>query len=467
MKKETMWVLGAAAVLGGMGGAGCMGARAQEAETESPREIQMTVYKDDFALIHESRPEALQAGRNRLRLDNVSKTLDPNTVIFDWGEAANAPDVVSNTYDLGLASGGSLLKRLDGKPVDMLWPSQNGQPHDKISGILESTQDGGFVIRAGDKLYVNPKGTIVAPSDPRLVATPQLSAEVDSPTRQDAKLEFAYQTRGMSWSADYAGRLTPDGRAMELECWATVTNQTGVDFPDAKITLVAGSPNRAVKPRRKAMFEDKDETLAAAASPMEAPESVGELYAYQVPAPARIGQEQMNRVKMLEATRIPIERDYSVRLPTASGYEWDSGQPRRQNAQLAISFVNQVAPLPAGAVRMYEGSAFVGAASLGDTPKEEHVNLALSNVFDVTSVARTVSRKKIDKQTVRVSFEVVLSNQKKTAVDLRLVQGFYGKRKLVRESSPSRALDAGTRQWTIRVEPGQSQTLTWTADFSG
>src|SRR5207253_5055732 len=112
--------------------------------------------------------------------------LDPMTVIFDWQGTSKMPEVVSNTYDLGVASGGSLLKRHEGKPVEMLWNSQDGKPRDQIQGILEASEDGGFVIRSGDKLYVNPNGTIVATGEQSLITMPQLSAEVDSPGKQSA-----------------------------------------------------------------------------------------------------------------------------------------------------------------------------------------------------------------------------------------------------------------------------------------
>lgn len=476
MTKRLGWILGFAALGAAMATTGCRTAVAA-GETEAPREIQLTIYKEDFALVRESRPESLQAGRNRIHLDTVSKALDPNTVMFDWLGAGQPPNVVSSTYDLGVASGGGLIQRLEGKPVEVLWPSENGQPRDKIAGILESTGDGGFVIRAGDRLYVNPKGTIVAAAETNLAATPRLSVEVDSPTPQNAKLGLAYQTRGMSWTADYVGRLTPDASAMELECWATVANQTGIEFPAAKITLVAGSPNRAARsrsdatlPAQKAMNEDR-EIPGTVASPMNSAQSVGELYAYAVPALARIGQDQMNRVKMLSSTRVPIVKDYSVRLPMASAYEWDSGGPARLGAQLAISFVDEASsglgmPLPSGAVRVYDSGAYVGAASLDDTPKGGRVNLALSKVFDVWAETRTVSKTKVDKRTVRITFEAVLRNEKKAPVDLRLVQGFYGMRKLVKESSPGKSLGAQVRQWTVRVDPSQSKTLTWSADFS-
>lgn len=492
MTKQLMCVAAGLAVFGSLVLIqGCAKAEAQTSTLPEPvRDIQLTIYKEDFALVHEARPVSLASGRNELPMDNVSKSLDPNTVMFDWQGAANPPEVTSETYDLGVRNGGSLLKRLEGKPVEMLWNSQDGKPHDKIEGTLEAAQDGGFVIRADDKLYVNPNGTIVASGEQSLVTMPQLTATVESPAKQDAKVGFVYQTRGMSWSADYVGRLTQDGQAMTMECWATLENHTGIDYPNATITLVAGTPNRATMSAQgrmaKRVYEDNAQGGFSAHDSSGiylngtiAPVAVGELYAYKVPAAANVGQEQMNRVKMIKSTRVPVKRDYNIRLDPATSYDggYDGQNSQRQNAQLAISLVNDEKsglglPLPAGAVRVYDDSpsqteAYIGAASLGDTPKNQHVNLTLSKVIDVYSDSRTVKTQRIDKRTIRKTFEAVLHNEKKAPVDMRVVQSFSGKKHLVIESDKGVQLDSDTRQWTIYVDAGGQKKLTWTADFSG
>jgi hypothetical protein len=487
--KKVYWIAAGVLVCGSLIVArGAVRAQAQGAPgQELARDIKLTVYKNDFALVHEGRSVDLTSGRNLLRLESVSKVLDPMTVIFDWKDAGKAPDVVSNTYDLGVGTGQSLLKRLEGKQVEMLWNSQDGKPGDQIEGRLEATQDGSFVIRSGDKLYVNPNGTIVASSQQNLITMPQLTAEVDSPAAQTATLGVAYQTRGMSWSADYVGRLTADGEAINLECWATLENHTGIDYPNATITLVAGSPNRAVKDKSRYQYEQSGGMPAAKMADIDGDatlrfksQAVGELYAYKVPAVASVGQEQMNRVKMINSTRVPVKKDYSIRLNPSYGYDYGyyGGQnANRRNANLAISLVNDDKsglgiPLPAGAVRIYddggsESTTFVGAASLGDTPKNQHVNMTLSEVFDVYSDSRNLPSKRIDKRTIRKSFETVLHNEKKVPVDIRVVQDIYGKKHLVSESDKGRQLNAGTREWTIRVEAGAQRKLTWTADFAG
>jgi hypothetical protein len=122
-------------------------------------------------------------------------------------------------------------------------------------------------------------------------------------------------------------------------------------------------------------------------------------------------------------------------------------------------------------VRVYDASssdatAFVGAAPIGDTPKNQHVDLTLSKVFDVYGDSRVVSVSRVDKRTVRKMFETVVHNEKKGAVDIRIVEAMYGKKHLVQENFPGKQLDASTRQWTIHIGAGGQATLKWTGDFA-
>ncbi len=461
---------------------GCGRAAAHELGREETRgDVQLMVYKQDFATIQETRSVNLEQGRNRIQLDHVSKQLDPNFLIFDWGKDSERVEIVSNTYDLGVGSGASLLSRLEGKQVDLLWPSQEGEPKDRLHGRLETSQYGGFVIRSDGKLYVNPNGTIVAPAEAGLTTMPTLSAEVQSKSAAAASLDITYQSRGMSWSADYVAKLDPTGDFFALECWATVENHTGIDFRNAKITLLAGSPNRAVRAPASLPAADapehenrsrKDKQSEAGFS--MAPEAVGELYAYKVPLPASIGQEQLNRVKMIASAQVPIRKDYSIQLQP-NEYAYGENPSIHQNAQLAIHWTNNDAsglgmPLPSGAVRVYDSNhgtaAYIGAASLGDTAKNQGVSLTLSKVFDVYSESRLVKVQKVDKKTVQRTFEAVLHNEKATPITLRLTQSLAGKKKMVSESVASRKLDANWVEWKILLRPGESKKLVYTANFA-
>ncbi len=478
MNQSRMPILALLATAG-LVAAGCAKtADAKERSTEAlgRQGITLTVYADDFAQVSERRAFELKSGANRLRLGEVSRTLDPSSTLFNWGEPAL--QVVSNTYDLGVGDQQNLMKRYLGQDVEVVRYGQNGRPGETETGRLELVNGNGVVVRAGDKLLIDPQGTIVAPAKADLVTMPQLTLGVESPKGGKTDLDLTYLTRGLSWSADYVFTLDPGSDKMRLECWATVTNRTGVDFPTSKVTLMAGSPNRAATPMRRASLSNvggyayDPKTLAEGERSgfdmdnARLPFSTGELYAYPIDAKVDIKQDQLNRVRMLVGDTVTVKKDYSVRL---DDYRYGASQNAPINATLALAFLNKKEaglglPLPRGTVRVYEPGSdrdvrYVGAAGLSDTPLEGRIDLTLSNVFDVTALPKLVSTQKVGKNQWRKAYFVELSNQKAGPVELRIVKPFGGKWVIEKESAKSTKLNAYTAQWSVNLPPKSKTKL--------
>lgn len=466
--------LGIAAVM-----AGC-GTAAAGSGSASPRgEIELAIYGNDFSLVRESRPVSLGAGLTRLALRDVSKGIDSGSLSFDLRGGGGA-QIVSSAYDMGVSTSDELLDRFLGKRIELVTYGENGREAERMEGILEVAEPGRVVVRAGEKYLINPPGAIVAPAGAGIVAVPQLVANAEASRSTQATLDVAYLTRGMSWSADYVARLT-SGDVAEVEVWATVLNQTGVDFPDAKVTLVAGSPNRAVSTLSR---RGRSETPVESSSKMPvveedrslAAEAVGELYAYPVRTRTALLQGQINRLKMIESDRVAIKRDYTVRLPELGEYGWYGGGPSRRNAQLAIRFFNLESsgigsPLPRGVVRVYEtdssgSSKYVGASAIGDTPKDARVDLTLTKVFDVYAEPKMVSSKSLPPHRYRRVVEVELRNEKSSAVTVRVVQPFYGSWKIIAESLKGVKLRSGLNQWSVQLPADSRRVLEFTVETS-
>jgi hypothetical protein len=470
--------------------------RAAAAEPAAPRtarqNLELTVYAQDFGMVRELRPMQLAKGSNRLRVPDVSKELDPHSVLLRWQAGApNPPQLVAHSYDLGVDSSDALLKRYLGKPVELVRYGQNGREADRQPGTLMVEADGAAVVQTDGHFYVHPNGTLVAPANGDIVTIPQLSVQAESPSAQTTNLEVAYLTRGLSWSADYVATLSPSSSTLALECWATVTNRTGVDYPNASVSLMAGTPNRAAvpvsRPRELEIYDRTDLTLAVAApqrlaAQVASPEPVGDFHAYRIKHATTVAQEQMNRLLMLSSNTVPITRDYSARLPALSA--WDdgyfggtAGPPLRVSVQVGLTFYNREksglgVPLPQGAIRIYEPDRsrslrYAGAATVENTPKDQKVQLTLASAFDLFTESRIVKKQKPSKHTVRKQVEVVLHNEKPVSTDLRVVQGFGGRWKVVHESHGHVNLDASTAQWRVRLPAGGKVILGYTVDLTG
>lgn len=468
--------------------ASCSGGSRDDAPAAatSRSDVHLTVYNADFALVRETRTVELSQGRTTVQVSDVSRLLDPTSVLLSWPTATNA-QVVATAYDLGVDSTDDLLQRYLGREVEMIWRAQDGRVGQTVRGTLQVTAGGDTVLQTGDGLLVNGGGAIVAPTSASIVTIPQLGVEIESQQSGEAPLSVAYLTRGLAWSADYVATLDPSTDALSLECWATVTNNTGANFPKSEVTLVAGTPNRAVRGRTSGGFppaEEMDmsnlakrEDQGLYMNKVEEPIATGELYAYKVKAKSDITNGRMNRLRMIHAPNVVARRDYSIRLPHISYWEWMSnGAPMNQNAQLAIAFANKEdaglgLPLPEGAVRVYEpskdGVTYVGAAAIGNTPDGNRVDLTISSVFDLTCQYRVVSKKRIDRSHVRIEVEVLVRNAKTKEIPVRMVMEIGSDTKVLAESHKGVKLDAVTRQWSVPAAAEKETKLTMTLAARG
>ncbi len=487
MKHETPFLLAALAVVLSYGCAKVEAQASTGKESVDPTRgpIELVVYSGDFAMVRETRKVDLAQGVGRIGIQGVSKALDQNSVLFSWPSRPDAK-VLSSTYDLGMNSSGHLLARFLGKEVELVYHGLDGKAGERLKGTLEVAEPGNVVVKANGKYIVNPTATIEAPTNTGIVTIPQLSAEVESKSAGQTDLAVTYMTEGLSWNADYTATLNPSSEEMGLECWATVTNRTGTDFPEAQISFVAGSPNRAVKSEVRYRYQnagladsDMSGFSAKASTHFLQPQAMGELYAYPYKSTATIRQDQMNRVRMMDSGAVKVKRVYSVALPSVSrDYTSIGGNPdRRISATMGLNFDNAEnsglgQPLPAGAIRVYEPDTsgavrYIGAASISDTPKDARVNMTLTEVFDVYARVKQVKTQKIDKKQTSREIEITLNNEKSRPVEVRLVQGFGGTWRLASESTKGKKLNAWSNQWVISVPAGGEAKLRYVAVLGG
>lgn len=480
---------------------GCARAVAQSTAAQSPqRSVELTIYPNDFALVHESRPVSLEVGSQKLHLTEVSKQLDPRSVMLDWGSQTEIPSPISNTYDLGVSSDGDLMQRYLGQDVEVVRYDENGNAGQTDKGRLMIATPGETVLQTGDKFLINPPGSIQAPAKGDIVTIPQLSVQVESPRQEQANLNVSYLTRGLSWATDYVAELLPNDKSISLQCWATVTNQTGTSFPSARVTLMAGQPNRAAQDAGE-LAQDQEGGFnfggggAVRLSPSnggaggggfanldKAPEAVGDLQSYQVSNPADIEQGQMNRLMLLSSQSVPIEKEYRATMPILASYgyvPYDEGSGEdnpRGVVTMAFHFTNNDksglgAPLPAGALRVYgkdeSGSdRYLGAADVWNAPKDAKVDVTLSNAFDLYTMRRVTGSKKMNKHIVRKTIEITVHNSKAVDTDVLVSQAIDGKFKIVDESLGHQSPDASTVRWKVHVPAGKETVLKFSADLS-
>ena len=471
----------AAAWLGAMVGAawllsGGFDALAQEGEQEVGAEnrtaLTVTVYNRDLGLVRDIRRVDFAAGENLLVLGAVSPALRPETLAL----AGEGLDLLDQTFAFDLLTPQRILEKSVG---DTVWVvrthPQTGEERAVEAELLAVA--GGVVLWVDDRFETGPAaggGRLAFRELPEgLRREPALVARLASDSAGERDLAIEYLTGGLTWQADYRAEINAAEDRLQFTGLVTLTNSSGIAYPDAVVRLVAGEVNQTgPAPLQRGAVAMMAETAAPA--PGMAAQAAGDQHLYQVPRPVSLADRETKQVLLLESRDVPVEKEYRIEeLVHAQGGPEEVGPV---SASVVFRFDNEAEkggpgePLPGGIVRVYqpggtEGAAgapvFTGEDRIGHTPEGEEVRLAIARAFDVTGRARITAYERLSNTSYRTAQEIVVANAKDEAVKVKVVGHMPPGWRMLEESRPHEEETANRIAWTLEVPAHGEATLTY------
>ena len=221
-------------------------ARAQDdVSVVSPRadSIAVTIYRDDLALITETRTVSLPESPVTLVLDGVVETLLPQSAVI----ADAARPLAESNFGFNRLTPKSLLERSIGETVTITRTNPVTGTVTRSAATILSVGDGVVLQIAGgtEALYCSglPERLELERIPSELLAKPQLSVKLAAGDAGPRTVKVSYLAHGFAWSSDYVAHLNERSDRMTLKGWATLTNSTGTAFEQAEVQVVAGKLN--------------------------------------------------------------------------------------------------------------------------------------------------------------------------------------------------------------------------------
>ncbi|MBL8059311.1 MAG: DUF4139 domain-containing protein [Chthonomonas sp.] len=453
-----------------------------------PTAVELTVYNQGFALVKETRSFDLRSGRQLINVEDVAERIEPSSVAIKSLSAPGSFTVLEQNYQYDLISVNAILQKAVGQRITFNRTLPNGE-REVVRGTLLSAPtnptDGsysGMVIRADDgRILLNPSGEISVDSLPDgLISKPTLVWDLESNRAGSNTVELSYLTQGIGWSCDYVLALEKDGAMGDFKGWVRLDNQSGANFNNAVLKLLAGDVQRAQQMRRGGMAGAP--TMDAGASKESfAEEQFADYHLYTLQRPATVKNRESKQVSLLEAFMVPVKKKLILDPMRAyGGWRPQEGEvgTGSMKPQIRIEFKNDQAsrmgmPLPQGTVKVYQrdrsGSLqLLGEDAIGHTPKDEMISLVVGRAFDVVG-ERKRTKFEYFRDGTRIrganeTFEIQLRNRKETADTVTCIERYWGEYKVTKNSQPYQQLDSNTFQFEVALKPNEVKTITFTVE---
>lgn len=418
------------------------------------RDAEITVYKDNLALIKEKRKLDLKIGAHSVEYTNVTSQIDPTSVLVE-DPINKKTAVLEQQYGYDLVSSSNLLDRYVGKEIkvtDMEGKIDTGKllSHDEKGVVLERNDGSVVALDASKVNFSNASG---------LLTKPTLVWQIYSPIAGKRDLLISYLTGGLSWKANYIVKINADYTEADVKSWVSIDNKTGTNFENAKLKLVAGDINRILTSQPRNV-----EYKAALATP-KGIFTGGTLFEYHLYTLEKLTNLKNNHIKqlsLLSADSVPVRKELV--------FEGQIDDKIRTIIHIDNSEVKGLGiPLPNGVIRVYgadsEGQLqFLGEDQIDHTPKDKQIKLTVGHSFDVTGKRTQTNYEKVSNDLERTSYNIELNNSKSEAQDVTVVERFYGDWQIIESSDKYEKTDAFTTEFRISVPANTKKTISYTVE---
>jgi hypothetical protein len=318
-------------------------------------------------------------------------------------------------------------------------------------------------------------------------------------------VEITYLTSGLSWRAFYMGTLTENEETMRLQGYVRVTNNSGEDYENAQVRLIVGQVHMldqiAELARRqypygrpgegislgfstRAVEEDRvmlkreltkidDKLLALTKTKEIVKEGLSEYFLYTIEGTETIPNGWSKRLLSFDADAVPVVNLYK--------YEEER---YGTNVIRFLSFKNDTkhklgdTPIPGGLLKVYRTAgeqghlSYTGQSEFKYIPVNEEVELNLGPVANVVVEPKVMDFKTdnyrfdsngdiIGWDEIR-TYEIEVRNTRDIAVRVELKRNFPIQYWQLTTDDTYEKVDADTIKFTLDMQPGTKQTLTYT-----
>lgn len=443
---------------------------------DEQKSVAITIYNVNLGLVRDRRDLQLPNGESALKFEGVAAQINPATVHI---KSLTAPDdlaIVEQNYEYDLLTPQKLLDKYVGKKLVLVLRSYENQNERLVpTEAVLLANNNGAIWQINNQIVINPSNIaeIRFPQLPEsLIAQPTLVWRLANERTLPQTVEASYLTGGINWRADYVVLVNADDTRADVTAWVTIDNNSGAEFKNAELKLVAGDIHRA---QDRATYEGRmRDDIAKKAERQEQfkEESFFEYHLYTLQRRTTIKNAQTKQISLLDAKAAGASKQFIIYGEPYyyRGYN-RPGEPIKEKVGVYIEFMNSEKnglgqPLPAGIVRLYKadsagGQQFIGEDRIDHTPKDESVKLKVGDAFDIVGERKMMDYRVIGSDVYEYAYQIVIRNHKKEPVTITVNEPIGGDWEMVSSTHKWEKTGAFAARFAVPVAANGSATLSY------
>ena len=381
---------------------------------------------------------------------------------------AGSLSILEQNYQYDLLNPQKLLEKYVGRTVTVYRRNPETGAEVPVTAEVLSV-NGGTILRIDGEITFNYPGRFAFPDVPdNLIPSPTLMWTLNS-RRDDQRVEASYLTSGLNWKADYVLVVDDEDRHADVTGWVTLTNQSGANYRDARLKLVAGDVQRVNQERERMEMAMRAADMANEAQFQE--QGFFEYHLYTLSRPATVLNNEQKQVSLLESQGFRVNK----RLVYAGSpwlYRSQYGQlESNQKVGVYLHIENTEdnglgMALPAGVIRVYKrdqdgAQQFIGEDRIDHTPRDEEFRIKLGESFDVVAGRTQTDYTVISSCVSESAWRIDLRNHKDTPETVTVMEPVGGDWTVLSASHEWEKVDARTFRFVERVPARGSVSITY------
>lgn len=431
-------------------------------------DVAVTIYQNGQSLIQDTRRLTMPAGRSKQEFPDVSAQIRAETVTL----TGPGIGIVEQNFDYDLLTPAKLMEKAVGQNVTLIRTNPATGAEVRVPAKVLAA-NGGVVLQVGNTIEVLrddglPVRVIFDKVPPNLRARPTLSVTLEAkggvtPTT------LTYLTPGLGWNSDYVTLFDDAKQTIDVQGWVTLTNNTGTDYSNANVLLIAGNPNGGGGRRNYTTpWNPSTGTIDQPGTESSNRERLGDYYLYPLAERTTIANAQQKQVSFLDVKAAPARK----------AYEFNNGWLATNDAASASSVLKFSTSrsgglgdqLPAGTMRVYMRDKrgdpqFIGESMIEATPMGSAMSIRTGDAFDVKVKTVVEERNRLSSSRWQTKMRYEFTNARNEPVTVDLGQeGLWGDVAIIAQSQEGKRVSADRVEWSVAVPANGKATLTATFD---